>query len=970
MRKLLLGALILLTIVPTIAETRLHISGRVKSALTKYDLTDAIAILYDSLGQPTDTCRANRGLRYGRDQGIDTIATYSFNVPRCDSTYVIDIECEGYTTHTITYEVKNVGKREYYREIPMVLLQRAPKQLGEVTVTTSKIKFYNKGDTVVFNADAFQLAEGSMLDGLISMLPGVELKDGGQIYFNGEYVESLLLNGRKFLDGNNQLMLENIGAYTVKNVEVYKGQTDQDKWWGDSLSNKILTMNVKLKKEYNNGWIINAQGGFGTEDRYNGRLFASWFSPTTGITLVANANNLNDNRRPGNNDTWTPERMPSGTKRYHMGAVNYDYKSLDEKRSAMGHLTYEQTRNFNTSTTNRTNFLTGGDTYDYRYDRSKVKDMKLETRHYFNKMTESFYLSGMALGRMITNNNDGSGVSGTFNEEQAEMTKKTLEAIYTDGSPQQIEEIVNRSITSTDGSSHTYDLQLFPYISWKIPGTSDGLSWEPGVKYSDKKEERWKDYLINFGSDPVPAERRRQYFDNSPNRSLTLMSNLSYRTSLPQSIGLRLNYEYRFFNQDRDSYMYALDRLEDMGVFGQVPAGYLDCFDPANSYTSRTIENTHTVDLRLTRYFWTDKYRLYICLNPSLAFRHSRLDYWRDNRNYFIKRDFFLFTLPKYGLNIEYATGKVGTDSRRPKFKHTFKYEAQLNPTAPRLMDMIDVTDNSDPLNITEGNPDLKTAYKQSHTLSWTFSTENPESPLSNTLRLNYNSTSNAQTRGYTYDTSTGIRHTRTYNVQGNYDWGANNHFRFQFGKNNQLWLSSSTMATFTDYADMVGINKDAPELYKVSSRYLSQSIRFGWTLGKQSLEAVGEVVNRHSESTREDFRIIDANNFRYGITGQFQLPVGFGINTDFMVYTRTGYGMKEIDKTSPIWNVRLTYKPTFDHRRWLFMVDAFDMLHQLSNYTYSVSATGRTVAYTNALPRYVLFSVQYRLNIQPKKKK
>lgn len=60
------------------------------------------------------------------------------------------------------------------------------------------MKFYTRKDTLVFNADAFQLAEGSMLDALIRQLPGVELKDDGRIYVNGKYVESLLLNGEDF----------------------------------------------------------------------------------------------------------------------------------------------------------------------------------------------------------------------------------------------------------------------------------------------------------------------------------------------------------------------------------------------------------------------------------------------------------------------------------------------------------------------------------------------------------------------------------------------------------------------------------------------------------------------------------------------------------------------------------------------------------------------------------------------------
>lgn len=94
-------------------------------------------------------------------------------------------------------------------------------------------------------------------------------------------------------------MLENIGAYTVKNVEVYKGQTHLEKWRNDPNAEKHLTMDVKLKKEYSMGWIINAQGAAGTKERYLGRFFASWFTPTTNITLLGNFNNLNDNRQPG-----------------------------------------------------------------------------------------------------------------------------------------------------------------------------------------------------------------------------------------------------------------------------------------------------------------------------------------------------------------------------------------------------------------------------------------------------------------------------------------------------------------------------------------------------------------------------------------------------------------------------------------------------------------------------------------------
>ncbi|MEZ3563433.1 MAG: hypothetical protein K1V72_03790 [Duncaniella sp.] len=85
------------------------------------------------------------------------------------------------------------------------------------------------------------------------------------------------------------------------------------------------------------------------------------------------------------------------------------------------------------------------------------------------------------------------------------------------------------------------------------------------------------------------------------------------------------------------------------------------------------------------------------------------------------------------------------------------------------------------------------------------------------------------------------------------------------------------------------------------------------------------------------------------------------------MFYTRRGYGLSYLDTTDAIWNVRVTYTPRGG--RWVFMADGFDLLHQLSNVNYAVNASGRTISYSNALPRYVLFSVQYRLNIMPKKR-
>ncbi|MDE6286846.1 MAG: hypothetical protein K2L99_07625, partial [Muribaculaceae bacterium] len=119
--------------------------------------------------------------------------------------------------------------------------------------------------------------------------------------------------------------------------------------------------------------------------------------------------------------------------------------------------------------------------------------------------------------------------------------------------------------------------------------------------------------------------------------------------------------------------------------------------------------------------------------------------------------------------------------------------------------------------------------------------------------------------------------------------------------------------------------------------------------------------------STDPGFNSLNATHANFGISGVFKLPAGFGASTDFVCYTRRGYGSPQLDTTDPIWNLRITYAPPRSSH-WVFMADGFDLLHSLSNVNYAVTAAGRTVSYTNALPRYFMLSVQYRLSIQPKK--
>lgn len=944
-------------------EKSLSLIFKVKDNVLKHDLEDAIIITFDKLGNPADSLKAHE-IRI--INGGETIRNSLFVLPveRKDSLISFDIVCEGYQTKSIVHHLENVGRRETERNLGVFLLERTPRQLGEVTVTATKIKFYNKGDTIVYNADAFQLAEGSMLDALINQLPGVELKDNGQITVNGELVESLLLNGKQFLDGNNQLMLDNIAAYTVKNVSIYDGLSPEEQWLGDNTRPKQLTMDVTLKREYNMGWQINAQGGYGTDNRYLGRLYASWFTPTTSISLLGNINNLNDNRSPGKNDSWTPEMLPSGTKEYKMGALNYNYQHPDDKAMINSSVYVEETSEKTITSTNRTNFLQNGNTYDYESGHNLKRDLSVNTRNRAIFMSQSYMIGGILNGSYYDKDNTSAAASATFSKEQTEMTLKRIEELYSGESNGLLETLINRSITRDDSHSREWEIDFQPQFSYKM---KSGDYFSAGLKtnYRSRKETVMKDYVINFGADPTPAEKRRQYFNNSPNRTAKIGGEMEYTMRIGDG-RLSLNYEYLFTSRDKDSYMYALERMADMGSFGSLPSGYIDTFDPDNSFTSRIRENRHTITPRFSWWHSFENRNQFTCaIGPKFRIINRTLDYFRGGKSYPVSNNTFMTAVGNYGAYFSYSWDWKG-DERRGSHRNQLEIDYRLTPTTPDLFHMTDIVDSTDPMNISLGNPDLRNAYEHKENIRWTY--RHHGKPLLNILSVTATQTTDALVRGYTYDTATGIRRNKTFNVNGNNTLEGKNVINLQFGPRQMLSLSSISTANLTNYADMIGIDLSDPVRSTVRTSIISQKLRLEWQIGKQNIEIKGEAVSRHTSSSRENFTSINASHFNYGVMGRFVLPYGFGINADFTCYSRHGYGSKELDTTDAILNIGMSFAPR--KSRWVFKADGFDLLHQLSNVHYAISASGRTISYTNALPRYVLFTAQYRLNLQPKRKK
>ena len=306
--------------------------------------------------------------------------------------YIIECEADGYETAYITWSLTKLKKNESNITLdkPWYIRKARKKkdhQLGEVVVRATKVKFYTKGDTVVYNADAFELAEGSMLDALIKQLPGVELKEGGEITVQGRRVDELLLNGRDFLNSDRKVMLDNLPSYMVKNIKVFEKTDFMRELMGDTV-HKNLAMDVRLKKEYSIGLIGNAEAGVGTDHRFLARLFGLRFTPNSSLTFFANANNLSDNREPGNQGDWSPLMQATGVNTHYEGGAKYQYTNTNVRYKGNIKMSHDDSKS--RSYTNSENFLPSGNTFGRIFSNNNYHNTSFNTNHEIYKISKNY----------------------------------------------------------------------------------------------------------------------------------------------------------------------------------------------------------------------------------------------------------------------------------------------------------------------------------------------------------------------------------------------------------------------------------------------------------------------------------------------------------------------------------------------------------------------------------------------------
>ena len=911
------------------------LTGKVKDNLTHNDLPHSNVRLLTADGVRIDSCEAISHMQYGNNPPIE-YADFAFRVPARPAKYIIQASYVGFKTADIPFELNNIYRREQRRELPPVYLKRETKMLQEVVVTSSKVQFYYKGDTLVFNADAFELAEGSMLDALVRQLPGVELKEGGRIYHNGKYVDALLLNGKDFFRGDHTIMLDNLPAYTVKDIQIYDKWGDQSEFLGQHvMGDNRYVMDVKLKKEYRIGTLANAEVGGGTNERWLARLFALRFSDHSRLAAYTTANNLNGDGKPGEAGSWNPQRLQDGGQlTQRQAGIDYNVDDRNSKWKADGNVQVTHTDLNREANTNRQNYLSTGDTYDRIHNTQRDKNLKLNSSHHY------YHNFGMW-------NLD---VRPSLNYQKFDnSTYRLATAFYQNDSL--IHQNLQRGITE----GHSIDGAIRLSSTFKFHHSPDWASLDAEANFSDQQEDRYHRQSVEYTH--LPSTALNRYYRNHPNRSWKARAGGTYQINFTQLIRLQLNASYTHNDRRRESSLFDIDTTY---ALGQLPSAheYEQYIDRRNSYTSHFTEDIYEFSPRLFFNAYTDnesyQEKWWAQLGFPVTFVRQQLNYQRGSIDTLVTRNTMPINI--WDCFIQYTTINKETGHAQ---KLCLQYIA--TSSTPDLQNLVDMRDDTDPLNIRLGNNSLHNAVNHGFSFSHQWGNAN-QKEVSHRYSLGYTIIQNALAMGYRYDRATGIRTWQADNVNGNWNADVNYSFNTAIGKKHPLRLNVSPSISYQHSVDLVDQARST-----VNTLSFNNSLNLSYKLGQHSLSFKNTTLWQRYTSRRTDFETQQPLTLTNSLTALLKLPWKLEFNTDLNLYTRTGYADSRLNTTDLVWNARLS-RP-FLKGRLLLMLDGFDILGQLDNVTRIVNAQGRTETYTNVQPRYALLHVVYRFNKQPKKK-
>lgn len=805
-------------------------------------------------------------------------------------------------------------------------------ELSEVVVTAPIKEVELVGDTTVINADAYRIPEGSNLEELVKKIPGLEYdRQNKTLVYNGLPIAEINVNGEAFFAGNHALALENLPADLVSRIKVYDKRSEMEKFMGIKTGEENYVLDLQTKKEFNGTLMTSVAAGKGNNKKKEAELISNFFK-TGGENLSVIAKSGNRNMTSANKDN-----------RQDNVAVNF-LKKFGKKIHLNGNVMYSNAINGNEGTSCYEQYLKTGNRYRYatsdRHNTNRMASTMLSMKWNIDKMT-LLNLSGSFSAMKGTNGSDSRqatynenpelDITAPFNGEENGQTENDI----------RVNGIRMNSRSTSANRQYFLNADLTRRLNEK--GSSLGLT----MQYSEGRGKNeafsvssttYYQLQDEWGNDSVLY--RNQYYD-SPNRNRKFSLGLILTQPLHKSLRAQLSYKFRRENQNNDRNTYDLSRFFD-GTDDEplytLPEGYEAAYTDSLSNRSRSHTTAHEVALHLN---YTDRT-------------------WEINAG--------LSVVPER-QSLDQKTGRMQADTLRTSVNyypavtvlwHKKKTRVQLSyegdTKQPGLTELLTLTDNSDPLNITRGNPSLRPSYNQRVRL------EARDTKIGLNGDMTWANTVNSVTRAVTYNTQTGGIESYPVNVNGN--WNARATVRYQKRIKRRFSVTARTGASFSQNVSLINEGQqEMPERSTTHNTTLNANLRFGYQPQWGGFDLTGDWRFRHSTNLLRETGDY-TRDYRLGVNAYADLPGGIQLRSDVDYSFRNGTNITPGEDDQVVWNASLSWRFLKQKKAELSFYWA-DILSQKKNFTRSVSSSGLSERHTQQIGSWFMLSFKYRFNKQ-----
>lgn len=883
----------------------------------------------------------------------DKHGAYTLKAP-ANGRYLLKLSSIGYIT---SIQNIHITKNESVK-VGQTAMRPDAVMLKEAQVTGQAMKVVVKKDTFIYNASAYRTPEGSVAEELVRRIPGAQVDDDGKITINGKEVKKIKVDGKEFMVGDTKTAMKNLPTNAIEKIRAYDEKSDLARVTGIDDGNEETVLDFGLKRGMNKGMISNVDLAVGTKDRYAERLMAAYFKDGLRIMTFGNANNTND---MGFGHRGGFRRGRNGLNANKMVGLNMNYEKKDTLKID-GSVRWNHsnsdigTKNSSENFVSRVGSFSNSVNQQYGRNNSWNANMRLE-------WTPDTLTNIMFRPRLSYSTNDGRSwnQSASFNEDPFLHVSDPL-AVESLAQMAADSVVVNRR--DYNGISYGENKRFggMLQLNRRLGNKGRNVTLRADANYNESENNNLTMSNVHLykvknalGNDSTYQTNR---YNLTPSKNWNYSVQATYSEPLWKAMFLQLSYKFNYSYSKSDRSTYDFSNLGEDFFAGLNPV-----YRNWNSYLSRLEHPYETyLDEDLSRFSQYQNYTHEV----NLGFRMIRTKY-DFNVGLMVQPQKSKFTQRYQGVDAD-TTRTVTNMTPTLDFRYRFSDVSNLRinyrgyTTQPGISELLDIYDDSDPLNISRGNPGLKPSFTNSFRLFYNNYINNHQQGIMSFLH--YGNTRNSISQKVTYDEKTGGRTTRPENINGN--WNVNGGLMYNCSIDTAgVWnINTWTSLGYNNRVGYISLNRKA-DSQKNTTRSLSVNERLGMSFRNEWLEVElnGSVNYDHSRNQLQKQSNLDTWRFSYGINVNLTAPWGTSLSTDLHENSRRGYNDQAMNTNELVWNVQLS-QSLLKQRNLTLSLQFYDILNNQSNFSRSIDAMQRSDTEYNSINSYAMLHVIYRLNI------